>query len=139
MKLRGFTMIEILVVLVIIGVLATLGGASYIKSLSRGRDARKLEDMKTVQNGFEIYYSKKDGIYDPDAACATMFSDLSIFPSGKPSAPADGTFTFRCSSSDYCACASVENFQQGNSETNDCLKFSTDKTKTAFYCLQSVQ
>jgi prepilin-type N-terminal cleavage/methylation domain-containing protein len=143
MSLRGFTMIELLIVLVIIGVLATLGGSSYVKSLSRGRDARRIEDMKTVQKGFELYYSRH-GKYGITAdSCDSMFTDASVFPTTTVIQDDSklGSYAYTCSTlnQSYCVCALVENKGYGNSETSDCSTFSNDKTVTSYYCVQSIQ
>jgi len=131
MKLRGFTMIEILVVLVIIGVLATLGGAAYGKSMSRGRDTRRIEDMKAVQNGFEIYYSKHDGY----APIETMFADTAIFPKGSI-ADSDYVVTYTASDDTYCACANTENDKNYANSDAACNFAAATKTH---YCVYSIQ
>lgn len=142
MRVRGFTMIEILVVMVIIGVLATLGGTTYVKSLSRGRDARRLEDMKSIQKGFELYYAKHDDylIDSSTNSCDGMYADTTIFSKGKePSPPRAGDYTVTCDYGDdtYCACALMENGgDYGNSTDADCTFSDTNPTH---FCVQNIQ
>lgn len=142
MRVRGFTMIEIMVVMVIIGLLATLGGASYTRSIGRGRDARRIEDMKSVQKGFEMYYSRYEGYNLEGDSCQAMFTDsASIFPEKKPPTdPLPGrSYVYTCTKSagTYCACASLENgTDYGNSGSDACDFSATPKT---YFCVQNVQ
>ena len=53
---RGFTLIELLVVIAIIGVLASIVLASLDSSRKKGRDARRLSDVKQIQLALELYY-----------------------------------------------------------------------------------
>lgn len=55
---NGFTLIEILIVVGIIGLLASvvLSGLGSVRG--RGRDARRVADLRQVQQGLELYYSR---------------------------------------------------------------------------------
>jgi type II secretion system protein G len=56
---RGFTLIEILVVMVIIGILATLSIGSFQTSQQKGRDAQRKNDLQQIANSLEAYYNDK--------------------------------------------------------------------------------
>jgi prepilin-type N-terminal cleavage/methylation domain-containing protein len=143
MKARGFTMIELLVVLAILGVLLTLGIGSYTKSLSRGRDAKRVEDMKQVQRGFEQYYALV-GSYG--ANCQQMFSNTQVFPSGELTPPSGGYIYFgTCSATVYEYCTRLENgLDYGNSTCSpvtsvnvaECSPASSNQTH---YCVSNLQ
>lgn len=53
---RGFTLIELLVVIAIIGVLSSIVLASLNSARQKGRDARRLADVKQLQLALELYY-----------------------------------------------------------------------------------
>ena len=53
---KGFTLVELLIVIVILGVLASLISGSFIISLKKGRDAKRKADLETIQKGLEMYY-----------------------------------------------------------------------------------
>ena len=53
----GFTLIEILIVMVIIGILATLSIGSFQSSQQKARDAERKSDLQQIANSLEAYYS----------------------------------------------------------------------------------
>lgn len=55
---RGFTLIEILIVVAIIAVLASAVLIGLGPVQRQGRDARRISDLRQVQNALELYYSK---------------------------------------------------------------------------------
>jgi type II secretion system protein G len=61
----GFTLIEILVVMVIIGIIATIGFGSFQSSQTKGRDASRKSDLDQIGKALETYYNDK-GQYPTD-------------------------------------------------------------------------
>jgi prepilin-type N-terminal cleavage/methylation domain-containing protein len=59
MQKRGFTLIEVLTVILIIGILTTITTYTYNSSLARSRDSQRLTDLKAIQNTLEQYYLDK--------------------------------------------------------------------------------
>jgi len=55
MRTRGFTLIELLVVIAIIGILSSVVLASLQASRVKARDARRLSDIKQIQNALGLY------------------------------------------------------------------------------------
>ena len=53
---RGFTLIELLVVIAIIGILSSIVLASLNSARKKGRDARRISDVKQIQLALELYY-----------------------------------------------------------------------------------
>ena len=54
----GFTLIEMLIVIAIIGILASIVLVGLGPIQRRGRDARRQADLRQVQNALELYYNK---------------------------------------------------------------------------------
>jgi type II secretion system protein G len=57
MRQKGFTLIEILVVIAIIGILAMIVFVNLTNSRAKARDARRVADMHTIQNALELYFN----------------------------------------------------------------------------------
>ncbi len=58
---KGFTIIELLVVVAIIGLLASVILVAVGNARIKGRDARRLSDMTQVKSGLDIYYNFGSG------------------------------------------------------------------------------
>lgn len=58
-KNEGFTLIEILVVMVIIGILSTIGLRSFASSQSKSRDSRRKSDLRQIGVALEAYYNDR--------------------------------------------------------------------------------
>jgi general secretion pathway protein G len=58
---RGFTLIELLVVIAIIGMLSSVVLASLNNARKKGRDARRIADLKQMQLALELYYDANAG------------------------------------------------------------------------------
>jgi len=54
---KGFTLIEILIVVAIIAILASVVLVGLAPTQQAGRDARRVSDLSEVQNGLELYYN----------------------------------------------------------------------------------
>ena len=52
---RGFTIIELLVVLAIIGLMTALGFALFSEARAKSRDAKREKDIKVLQDALAIY------------------------------------------------------------------------------------
>jgi prepilin-type N-terminal cleavage/methylation domain-containing protein len=70
--LHGFTIVELLIVIVVIAVLATLPVAAYSGMQQRGRDTQRVSDMKAIVKGLEMYKTIT-GAY-PTASTANVIS-----------------------------------------------------------------
>lgn len=54
---NGFTLMELLVVITILGLLTTIGVASYRNLTVNSRDAKRLTDLRILQSALEEYHS----------------------------------------------------------------------------------
>ena len=57
---RGFTLIEILIVITLIVVLASMGMASYTNSVRRAREAVLREDLFRIRDAIDQFYADKN-------------------------------------------------------------------------------
>ncbi|MDB5264547.1 MAG: hypothetical protein JWN64_118 [Parcubacteria group bacterium] len=58
MENRGFTLIELMVVIAIIGLLSTILFSSFTLAQVKARDAGRLQTMHSMQQALELFYSK---------------------------------------------------------------------------------
>jgi prepilin-type N-terminal cleavage/methylation domain-containing protein len=64
---QGFTLVELAVVIVIIGVLASFGVPRFLKSVERSKAAEAFNYLSAVQSAQERYQSQ-NGVYAADVA-----------------------------------------------------------------------
>ncbi|MEI6378772.1 MAG: type II secretion system protein [Candidatus Falkowbacteria bacterium] len=60
-KRHGFTFVELLVIIVIIGVLAVLATTSLLKARVKACDAKRVSDVKQLTTALEMYYYDAKG------------------------------------------------------------------------------
>jgi len=99
---KGFTLIEMLVVISVIGVLASVVLVSYTGAQKQARDTQRKSDIKQYLTSLENFAGKGNGLYPQRIDTAgvrssiTLCTDLGL--SGCPEDPKnemDVTFTYR--------------------------------------------
>jgi len=89
-KKKGFSLIEILIVMAILGILMLAGVGNYYASLKSSRDARRKADLSTIQKGLESYYND-NGIFPASTASSNLCaSDINCYLRTTPSDPSGG-------------------------------------------------
>ena len=129
---RGFTLLELLVVVSIISILLALGVVAFSTAQRKSRDAKRQGDIKAMQDGFEQFYAV-EGSYD--GACA---AGSEYFPGGLPVDPKDQT-AYACDDGedDYCVCATLET-GGGNATSVSCDDYGSTSDGD-YYCLTNLQ
>ncbi|MCX7956063.1 MAG: prepilin-type N-terminal cleavage/methylation domain-containing protein [Patescibacteria group bacterium] len=113
---KAFTLLEMLVVIGIIGVIVSIGFVSYSTAQKKSRDAKRKNDLKSIQNAFEQYYSICDYKYPSSlplagnkliatlADCPSLSSPVDLIT--MPSDPLGGSYQCggTCDPSGYTIC-----------------------------------
>jgi len=71
---HGFTLIELIVVIAIIGILAAFLTVNYITVRQRARDAQRKSDLRQIQSALELYRSDQENYPTVLQACGNPFS-----------------------------------------------------------------
>jgi type IV pilus assembly protein PilA len=72
----GFTLVELLVVMLILGLLAAIAIPSFFNQRDKARDADAKEQVRTAQTAMETYATDHDGQYNSSGAGAATIADL---------------------------------------------------------------
>jgi len=56
---KGFTLIEILIVVALIGIIASIAIPVYHDYVDRARNAAALSDLKNLKSGLEAFFSEQ--------------------------------------------------------------------------------
>lgn len=128
---QGFTLLELLIVIAIIGILVSIGVVSYSSAQKKSRDSRRTGDVKAIQQAWEQYYADNAGAYP--ANCSVS---MSIYlPVGLPSDPKTATsYAESCTASTYCFCGTMES--TGSNSGSACNYSAATKTH---FCVSNLQ
>lgn len=78
-KQSGFTIVELLIVIVVIGILAAITLVSYGGVQERGRTASRLSAIRSIQKGLEAYKAM-NGVYPPYSSMGTGGQPAGLTP-----------------------------------------------------------
>ena len=87
---KGFTLIELLVVLAIIAILSTVVMAGLNSARAKGRDAKRLADIKALQSALELCNDTNGG-YPPETGATILTTGAADAAALGPNTPCGGT------------------------------------------------
>ena len=98
---QGFTIIELLIVIVVIGILAGLVLNAFGNIQERARDTERQNDINTIHTQLELYYTE-------NSAYPASLNDLSdLNPEAETAPNAGETYTFTPTTNTGTACTTA--------------------------------
>ncbi len=135
MKNKGFTLIELIIAIAIIAILSVAGLGSYRAAQKRARDAKRVQDMRVVQNSAEQYYLMSDGEYPIDTNKSSWIINGNRTIEQFPIDSQGNVYNYTPTAGGYCACAFVEEVKVSNSFDTNC----NIGTTGSYYCVRNRQ
>ncbi len=100
MNKKGFTLIEIMVVIAIIGILSAVVLTSLESSKAKARDSNRLGDLKSLSEAVQNYWQDNNYLFPSENSDGSIASGYSLYndpkfesyfntSSGAPTVPAD--------------------------------------------------
>lgn len=74
---RGFTLVELLIVITIIGILSSIGLSTFTSAQTKSRDVKRKTHLKQLSDAFEAYYNDHGEYPDEaDIVWGAGFTDI---------------------------------------------------------------
>lgn len=123
-NLRGFTLVELLIVISIISILTMIGLTVYTGIIAKSRDSARKDDLQKLAIALELYSNQNDGLYirrlpagitscpAAGSASSEFYTDITPYMNGDvPKDPLNGSLYCYISASGqtYTLCAKLEN------------------------------
>lgn len=154
MKIKGFTLLELLVVIGIIAILVAMGTVSYSAAQKAARDSRRRQDLLSMQNALEEYYGANQFVYPVDVSGACPGAPVAPYlKSAWPVDPLGGAagitlnsvkyiYDSYCSVDKFTICAALEG-KSGNAASytqvaNSVINWANSKD-SQYYCVTNLQ
>lgn len=144
---QGFTLLELLVTISIIGILMAIGSVSFSTAQKKGRDSRRQGDMTAIQKSLEQCYAldseyPQTVVSGSSLGCESGTVTMNQVPNDpKP----DEVYTYSvdaAAASAYCLCAGLENLGTGNANSLGAIggcSWDSDGTGNDYFCVANQQ
>ncbi len=121
-KNSGFTLMELLIVIAILGLLATIGLGSFRSSQIKGRDAQRKSDLAQIQKALEMYYNDYGSYPEslPEGGSSWQDEKGTLYMKEVPKDPKNFDYCYEKSGNWYYLYAKLENSKDPSIEKTGC-------------------
>lgn len=119
----GFTVVELIVVVLVVGILLAFTLPNLFSAQTRARDDTRKNDLRNLQQALETYHNDFVGYPTTIEGLAILAPD---YINSVPNDPKSGSYTYESDGASYTLSADLEN--DNDQHAND----------SGFYVLQSV-
>ena len=110
MKEKGFTLIELMIVITVIAILITIAVASFTRVQQQARDTKRKGDLRSIATALQAYYTEKTAYPASQAALSGALAPtyMPALPT-PPSGTTQTTYTYTSDgASKFALCAVLE-------------------------------
>ena len=130
-KQKGFTIIELIVVIAIIAVLATIVMINVTSYIAKGKDAAIKGNLASVLTNAAVYYETAPA---GDAVCADPSVDAAVDAADMAADNATGQASCQDDAGVFCACAPLTDDVPTGTRSGFCVDSNGVKIATAVAC-----
>lgn len=76
----GFSLVELMIVVTIIGILATVAIPAYFNHISRAHQSNAINEMMAIRASQEMYFSENEGSFADKIGLLPMYEGVGTFP-----------------------------------------------------------
>ncbi|MFA5115605.1 MAG: prepilin-type N-terminal cleavage/methylation domain-containing protein [Candidatus Omnitrophota bacterium] len=76
---KGFTLVELIIVVIIIGILGTIAVPQYMSAVERARGGKARANMTQIAKAEKMYAAENNGVYIACAASANLQANLGSY------------------------------------------------------------
>lgn len=140
---KGFTLLELLLVMAILGIFASYSVNNYIASIKKSRDGRRSADLQQIRGALELFRSNIGSYPQPTGTYGLPFGTSGLTDSlgntYMTKIPQDGkpgqTYYYTQSSDDYTLAANLEVFPQPTCAVANTDCGTADGLQSCNYCV----